>query len=66
MQTHQMTNPFSRSHPLNVINSFFEWYLGMNADMMITARKQSCGKVIFSQVSVCPQEGVGNIKCIMA
>ena len=30
-----------------------------NSAQLITARKRSCGKVMFSQVSACPQGGIG-------
>ena len=38
----------------------------LNTFFLITACKQSCLKVMFSQVFVCSEGGkVGNIKCIM-
>ena len=34
-------------------------------DYIVTTGKRSCGKLMFSQPSVCRGEGISNIKCIM-
>ena len=46
--------------------NFAHFVLPLLRMYVISAHKRSCGKVMFSQASVCAQGvGVGNIKCIM-